>query len=77
MAEQRKKIKDLGCALYLFCVSPAGNINNDNYNNDNNGVRPFWWRARQSRHRPKSMHHIKRTHNLSRKEINKEWGSDA
>ena len=46
MAEQGKKIVILGCALYLFCVSPAGNINNDNYNNDNNGVRPFWNIAR-------------------------------
>ena len=26
----------------IFCVSPRGNINNDNYNNDN-GVRPYWW----------------------------------
>ena len=49
----------------FLCVAPSGNINNDNYNNDNNGVRPFWWIARQSRPPPKSMHHIKRTHNLS------------
>ena len=48
----------------FLCVSPSGYINNDNYNNDN-GVRPYWWKARQSRHKPKSMHHIKRTHNLS------------
>lgn len=50
--------------MFFLCVAPAGNINNDNYNNDN-GVRPFWWKARQSRQQPKSMHHIKRTHNLS------------
>ena len=41
----------------FLCVSPSGNLNNDNYNNDNNGVRPFWWKARQSRQQPKSMHH--------------------
>ena len=51
--------------MYFSCVAPSGNINNDNYNNDNNGVRPFWWIARQSRQQSKSMHHIKRTHNLS------------
>ena len=45
-------------------MSPDGNINNNNYNN-RNGVRPYWWNARQSRQQPKSMHHIKRTHNLS------------
>lgn len=49
----------------FLCVSPSGYINNDNYNNDNNGVRPYWWIARQSRQQPKSMHHIKRTHDLS------------
>jgi len=53
--------------LYVFCVSPHGNINNDNYNNDNNGVRPFWWNASQSREYPKSVHHIKRTCNHSLK----------
>ena len=53
--------------MYFLCVSPSGNINNDNYNNDNNGVRPFWWKVRQSRHQPKSIHHIKRTHDLSRR----------
>ena len=30
----------MGCALYKTVVSPSGNINNNNYNN-NNGVRPF------------------------------------
>ena len=65
MEVQRKKVMILGCALYLFCVSPAGNINNDNYNNDNNGVRPFWNIARQSRQQPKSEHNYKRMHNLS------------
>ena len=47
------------------CVSPSGNINNNNYNNAN-GVRPYWWEVRQSRHKPKSVHQpIKRMHNLS------------
>ena len=41
----------------FLCVSPSGNLNNDNYNNDNSGVRPFWWIARQSRQQPKSMPH--------------------
>ena len=59
----------MGCVLYLFCVSPHGNINNNNYNNSN-GVRPYWWKVRQSRHKPKSTRHIKRTHNLSER-INK------
>lgn len=48
----------------FLCVSPHGNINNNHYNNGNNGVRPFWWKAGQSRHEPKSMHHIKRTRDL-------------
>ena len=56
--------------MHFLCVSPSGYINNNYYNNDNNGVRPFWWIARQSRLLPKSMHHIKRTHNLSER-INK------
>lgn len=52
------------CCIFL-CVSPNGNVNNNNYNN-NNGVRPYWWIVRQSRQKPKSVHHfIKRTHNLS------------
>ena len=25
----------------FLCVSPSGYINNNNYNNDNNGVRPY------------------------------------
>ena len=54
----------------FLCVSPAGNINNDNYNNDN-GVRPYWWNVRQSRQKPKSIRHIKRTRNLSER-INNE-----
>ena len=58
------------CVVFFLCVAPSGNINNDNYNNDN-GVRPFWWKARQSRHQPKSMRHIKRTHNLSEKDKQK------
>ena len=42
------------CVVFFLCVSPSGyinndNYNNDNYNNDNNGVRPYWWTARQSR----------------------------
>ena len=40
------------CVVFFLCVSPSGYINNDNYNNDNNdnnGVRPYWWTARQSR----------------------------
>ena len=49
----------------FLCVAPSGYINNNNYDNDNNGVRPFWWNARQSRQQPKSMHHIKRMHDLS------------
>ena len=49
----------------VVCVSPRGNINNNNYNYNNNGVRPYWWKVRQSRQKPKSAHHIKRTHNLS------------
>ena len=49
----------------FLCVAPSGYVNNNYNNNDNNGVRPFWWIARQSRLLPKSMHHIKRTHNLS------------
>ena len=52
------------------CVSPNGNINNNNYNSSN-GVRPYWNEARQSRQKPKSMRQFKRTHNLSFKKINK------
>ena len=60
----------VGCIF--LCVSPSGNINNNNYNNSN-GVRPFWWNVRQSRHQPKSIRHIKRTHDLSER-INKKDG---
>ena len=50
----------------FLCVAPSGYINNNNnYDNYNNGVRPFWWNVRQSRQQPKSIHHIKRTHDLS------------
>lgn len=49
MENQRKAIGNLGCALYFLCVAPSGYVNNNYYNNDNNGVRPFWWIARQSR----------------------------
>ena len=50
---------------FSFCVAPSGNINNDNYNNDN-GVRPFWWTVRQSRPCGRNPYtHIKRTHDLS------------
>lgn len=48
----------------FLCVSPSGNINYNNYNNDN-AVRPFRWIARWSRLQPKPMHHTKRMHNLS------------
>ena len=57
-------MKQAVCCIFL-CVAPSGYINNNNYNNDNNGVRPFWWNVRQSRQQPKSIHHIKRTHDLS------------
>lgn len=53
-------------ADWIKCVSPSGNINNNNYNNNSLGVRPYWWIVRQSRHKqPKSVHHTKRTHILS------------
>lgn len=65
MEDKGAAIRYLGCVLYFLCVAPSGYVNNNNYNNDNNGVRPFWWNVRQSRHKPKSIHHIKRTHNLS------------
>ncbi len=57
--------------MYLFCVAPSGNINNNNNYNNNNGVRPYWWNVRQSRQKPKSVRHIKRTHNLSEKDKQK------
>lgn len=58
----------------FFCVSPSGNINNNDYNYNNNGVRPYWWNVRQSRHQPKSVHHIKRTHSLSEENSDKQKG---
>lgn len=58
--------------MIFLCVAPSGYVNNNNYNYDNNGVRPFWWIARQSRSLPKSMRHIKRTHNLSERINRKE-----
>ena len=54
----------------FLCVSPSGNLNNDNYNNDNNGVRPFWWISEI--YKPfwwlqGVLHTIKRAYNLSHK----------
>lgn len=56
------------------CVSPNGNINNNNYNNEN-GVRPYRYKVRQSRQEPKSVRHIKRTHDLPIK-VNKKVMTD-
>ena len=39
--------------------------------NNNNGVRPYWWIVRQSRHKPKSELHIKRMRDLSEKDKQK------
>lgn len=71
MEDKREKVSCTGYALIFLCVSPAGYINNNYYNNDNNGVRPFWWRARQSKQELKSRRHIKRMHNLSVKDKQK------
>ena len=57
------------CVVFFLCVAPSGYINNNHYNNEN-GVRPYWYKARQSRHQPKSMHSTKRTHDPSER-INK------
>ena len=56
--------------MYFLCVSPSGYINNDNYNNNDNGVRPYWKQLDRVGIKPKSIHIFKRTHNLSER-INK------
>ena len=74
MANKREKLNVWVVRCIKVCVSPNGNINNDNYNN-NNGVRPYRYKVRQSRQQPKSVHHIKRTHNLPVK-VNKKSMTD-
>lgn len=59
-----------GTSNYAFCVAPSGNINNNNYNN-NNGVRPFWWNVRQSKHQLKSVHPHQKNAQPFLKKINK------
>lgn len=50
----------------VLCVAPSGDFIYSNYYFGSYGVRPFWWKAGQSRQEPKSVRHfIKRTHNLS------------
>lgn len=41
-------------------VNTDGTLNNNNAYNGNRGVRPLWWKMRQSRQKPKTEYHHQR-----------------